>query len=611
MRTVYALLVGIDDYPGARLRGCVNDVRAAQRWLRERSGLACGIRTLLDGEATRAAVLAGIEDHLGRGGPDDTALLWFSGHGSERDTDDPREATGRAQALVCHDSLAAGGQPLLQDAELGVLLDRIAARGTHVVAVLDCCHAGGATRDGVPGRTARSVSWRPWWRTAEPGGARGAGGPGPQPREHILLAACRPQEGAHEDRLGDEVRGHFSHALLDALALLGPDPTYGTLHARVEARVRDLVPGQHPELRGLENARFLYGDTLPSAPFHLRYTAAGWEVNCGQAHGLRAAGAEFTLLGDGPSPRRVVACEVRPESALVRPAGWLPSPGDRESVYGVTPSALAFPPAAVTVTGDPAAVRLVARAVEAAPALSLGGDGLPLRVAVRDGLARVSGAAGRPLPALPLRSPGDAERVAACLTHLTHWHRLRDLVSPDPWLSSLIRVTVEETPVGRLRRTADGEIVCSYTPDHRPPQVGVRVHNDSGVPLWCVLLDLTDSYACSPQLYPGDFVGPGRAGRAMRGQPVWLYLPRGSAVVPGAFTRDRLRVIAAENELNLAPFRLDAWSSDAPQASRGGSAAGDGPLRLTGPSGGRDAGGPAAGVGRWGTAHVDVRTQVP
>lgn len=619
MRTVYALFVGIDDYPGAPLRGCVNDVREAEAWLRQQGHVASDIQRLHDGDATLVAVRAGIERHLGRSGPGDTALLWFSGHGSEKPTDAPWEGTGWSQALVCHDSLD-DGRPPLWDTELGALLDGIAARGAHVVAVLDCCHSGGATRDGA---AVRAVSWRPWWSSRTTLGARDGGGQGPLPCRHTLLAACRPQERAHEDVLDGQVRGYFSHALLKALGKLGPSATYGGLHALVEERVRRLSSVQHPELRGGEDRRFLSDDRVPGSPFLLRHTTAGWEVNCGQAHGLRAAGAEFTLL-DGGAPRSVVVREVRAESALVDPVGWCPGPADQDSVFGVTPSALAFPPAAVTLAGAPGVVRLIEAAVAGAPMLSTaaagtavpsaGAGSVPLRVDAGPDWARVSGGAGRDLPPLPVRSPADADRVADCLTHLARWQHLRDLVNPDPWLSSLVRITVEPTGVGTVRHSADGEIVCSYTADHRSPQVMVGIHNNSDRPLWCVLLDLTDSYASSASLYNGDFVGAGHTGWARRGQPVWLYLPPGRAVVPGAFTRDWLKVIVAETELNTAPFILDPWSPGAPSAARTGGAQGtamDGLLRLTAPPGGRDAGGPPQGPGRWGTAQVRVRTEVP
>ncbi|MET9761275.1 caspase family protein [Streptomyces sp. NPDC006372] len=622
MRTVHALFVGIDDYPGRPLRGCVNDARAAEGWLRARSGPAPRIRTLYDDRATRAAVLAGVEEHLGRGGPGDTALLWFSGHGSQSPAADPGEATGWSQALVCHDSLVPGGQPVLQDTELGALLDGIAARGTHVVAVLDCCHSGGATREDA----VRGVPWRPWWHT----GSRDGGGTGAEPGRHVLLAACRPQELAHEKVIDGQTRGCFSHALLSTLGRLGPTTTYGEVHALTHARVRALGHVQHPELRGPEDGVFLSGEPAPASPFLLRHTAWGWEVNCGAAHGLRSAGAEFALLGD-PGARTVAVREVRPESALVEPVGWRPTAADEQVAHAVTPSALAFPPAVVTLSGDPAAVRLLAKAVAEVPALTMEPDGPPaaggpvrppaageslrLGVVAGDGRARVSGGAGHPVPDLPLRSPADAAHVADCLAHIARWHHIRDLDNPDPLLSSLVRITVEETPVGSLRHEADGEIVCAYTADGREPQVRVGIHNFSGRDLWAVLLDLTDGYASSPHLFEGEFIGDGRAGWARRGQPVWLRLPHGRSAVPGAFTRDWLKVIVAEDELNLAPFRLPAWSPAAPSGARlsAGPAAGGALLRLVaaGPGGGREAGGPpAGGAGRWGTAQVVVRTQV-
>ncbi|MEL5958491.1 caspase family protein [Streptomyces sp. CLV115] len=617
MGTVYALLVGIDDYPDKPLGGCVNDVTEAESWLRQHGGSGLRILPLRDRAATRAAVVDGIRGHLGRSGPGDTALLWFSGHGSEDESDDPRTATGRSQALVCADSLDPGGQPI-QDTELGALLDEIAARGAHVVAVLDCCHSGGITRDPPPGARSRQVAWQPWWRTDGSGAPRGAGAQNAEPLRHVLLAACREQELAYEALVDGEQRGYFSHSLVHALRRLGPAATFGKAHALTEERVRSRYYAQHPELHGPEHLRFLHGDALPVPPFLLRHTVSGWEVNCGQVHGLRAVGAEFTLVGtDGGrsgEPRVVVVRELRPESSLVEPAGWTPGRDDLTTVHGVNPSAPAFPPAAVTVVGDPAAVGMMTAAVAGAPMLSTGGPGLPLRLDVGRGLARVTGGDGHPVDPLPLRSSDDAARVVDCLSHIVRWHQLKDLDNPDPWLSSLVRVTVEPL-VGDLWHTATGEVVCVYTQSGQEPQVRVRVHNDSPRTLWCVLLDLADDYACSPALFEGDFVASGHAGTARHGEPVWLRLPPGRSLVRGSFARDWLRLIVAENKLNVAPFRLPAWSSDAPGAERGDVGRPDrdagSVLRLAPLTGPRTAGGPAGDVGRWGTVVVPVRTVLP
>src|SRR5689334_2277809 len=107
MAKVYALLVGINDY-GDGLDGCVNDVRLARTLLHERipaEGLE--VRTLVDAQATRAAVVAGFREHLGRAGGGDIAVFWFSGHGSWMPVPAElpwAEPSGQCQTIVCHDS---------------------------------------------------------------------------------------------------------------------------------------------------------------------------------------------------------------------------------------------------------------------------------------------------------------------------------------------------------------------------------------------------------------------------------------------------------------------------------------------------------------------------
>ncbi|MFE3939215.1 caspase family protein, partial [Streptomyces goshikiensis] len=110
MAKVYALLVGINAYgDGGRadLRGCLNDVARARATLERRAAGRLEALSLLDGAATVAAVEEAIRSHLGRAGPGDTALFWFSGHGTEYAADTAEELTveptGRCQALVCTD----------------------------------------------------------------------------------------------------------------------------------------------------------------------------------------------------------------------------------------------------------------------------------------------------------------------------------------------------------------------------------------------------------------------------------------------------------------------------------------------------------------------------
>jgi hypothetical protein len=652
MGTIYALLVGINDYPrqmATPLTGCVNDTTEAGRLLADRAGGTADVRVLLNADATAAAVTAAIEGHLGAAGPGDTALFWFSGHGTQSratGTDLLIEATGRNQALVCVDGP-------LPDKRLGALLDAVAARGAHTAAVLDCCYAGGATRDSE--LTARYAPPGAEWdfsgaaAEAEAGArdAMGSEGGGGSAR-HVLLAASRLNQRSYEGHFAGRRQGAFTHALLGAVREAGRDATYRELLAAADARLQRAGGGQQPVLHpaepgGVADLPFLGGavSRAPS-PYLLRSGAEGWEVDCGSGHGLRegagaaASGTEFTVLpgtGDGGVVR---ARAVHGHRSLVDPVDWAPSAA---RVYPVALSALALAPATVAVTGfgdgegperhdDVQALRA---ALATSPLLRVvdspveAGD-LHFRVEARGASAHVLRRDGSPfVEPLPLV---DAGRVADCLVHLTRWHQLRDLTSRPSLLDGLVRVEIKpwearDEAGTELLPDGSGEIVCPYTRgpgEPRSPWVSIRLHNRSpDRPLWCMLLDLTDGYRSDAELYPGHFIAPGHTGYALDGQPVRLSLPVGRATVGGASARDWLKLIVAEGELNTVPFHLPAWGAGGATSRSGGGAgvvSGDGVLRLSRPQepgGSRDLGrvGGGGAPGLWATRTVPLRTVVP
>ncbi|MEU5203584.1 caspase family protein [Streptomyces sp. NRRL S-1314] len=646
MGSIYTFMAGINDYRAdiaTPLTGCVNDVTEAHRLVDARTAGGAEVRTVLNSAATVAAVEDGIRTFLGEAGPGDTALFWFSGHGSQTvasGADLLIEATGWKQALVCADGP-------LPDKRLGALLDAVAARGAHVVAVLDCCYSGGATRDNVPeGLTVRSAPPLPGWRAVagrEPVLPEG-------PPRHALLAASRLDELSYEGDFGGRRHGAFTHALLGAVRAAGPDATYRQLLAAAGARVQRSGRRQRPVLfpetpGGVADLPFLGGAVAGAVGEHLlRFAADGWEVDCGTGHGLRAGegaeGTEFGVLGPrGTAPGTVVrARSVRTERTLVDPVGWVPDP---ERAYPVSLTALATPPATVSVddAGRPgAAARLRAAVASYGP----GGGPAPLvrvvtapeeygdlhiRVVVRDTTARLSGRDGTEfVEPLPFATDGDAARVVDCLCHLARWHQLRDLTSRPSVLDNLVQVEVVpwDSADGRaLVPDGSGDLVFRYAPEGGPgprePWVSIRLHNRSPHrSLWCVLLDLTDRYAADPVLFPGHFIGPGHTGYALDGDPVQLSLPAGRPVVPGAECREWLKLIVSENELSTAPFRLRAWDPDG-RGSRHSDAAGhpaaDGVLRFDAratSAGPRDAGPVVQGApGRWATRTFGVRTIVP
>lgn len=672
--TVHVLLVGINAYPAATarrpLQGCLNDIEAARAWLGSRVAGPLRVKPLLDGEATVRAVRDGIAHHLGQAGPGDTALFWFSGHGTQYKAvgaaDLMKEGTGRSQALVCTDGLLA-------DTELRALLDGVAAGGAHTTAVMDCCYSGGVTRDDEEGPTARFLPPDPDRPLAAPvplvPASRAASrtavpaGPGAGPF-HITLAASRIDQQAYEDALGGRTRGIFSHSLLGVLAEAGPTATYREILAAAHCRVQLLTDRQHPVViphdpGGLADLPFLGGTAREPSPQLLRHGRDGWEVDHGALHGLdirpdddaegtapegeagggTSGGTEFVVTGDAgpPAEARVVRVrEVRHDRALVTPNGWHPDPAQ---VYPVAVSALALPPAGMEfdVSRTP---RAGAWLREAAATAGPGGGPTPLlavtpesggnrvaprrsspllrfKVAVRDGLATVLLRDGTTaVPPLPLGGPADAMAVVDCLVHLTRWHQLFDLsnrasalavrLEVSPWDASL----GTGTPPGKTHASGELEVPYEGGPGRwREPLVSVRIHNDSNRPLWCLLLNLNDSYGSHPGLYEPDFIGPGLTGHALNGGPVQLSLPKSRPVRPGAYARDWLKLIAAEGEFNTVPFTLDTWQRG-PRGRHDGQQA-DGVMRLATPAAtGRIAGAPPQ-VGQWTTRTVALRTVVP
>ena len=654
MGKIHALLVGIDDYPvsvARSLTGCVNDITEVRRLLDDLAGEQAAVRTLLNADATVEAVTDAVSRHLGAAGDGDAALLWFSGHGTESSAagaDLLVEATGRNQALVCADG------PLL-DKRLGALLDAIAGRGVPVTAVLDCCHSGGATRKDEPGElTARyappSADWdfgRAVADTREVAVTPSAG-------RHLLLAASRLDQPAYEGWFRGRRHGAFTHALVGAVRAAGAAATGRELLSAAAARVQRSGSAQHPVLfpdlpDGPADRPFLRleGGLLRGRPAHLllRYGPDGWEVDCGGVHGLcegegaAAEGTRFAVVDDGAHPATtapalespsapatlptsgpaavpaaghhagpaavLVARSVQADRTLVTPVGWSPA---RDRVYQVALSALALPPADVTLEApsgvDPAVLRELTAAVEAAPLLRLTAASahaaeLHFRVLLRNGAAEVLRRDGTPFTGpLPLGGPKAARHVADCLAHLTRWHQLRDLIPRPSPLDGLVRVEVSRWDGEVLLPDASGEIVCPYGPgpDGTPqaPWVSIRLVNRfPDRTLWCLLLDLTDRHGSHSVLYPGHFIGPGHTGHALDGVPVRLSLPDGRPAVPGAEARDWLKLIVAEGELNTLPFQLPPWDPHQDYVSRE-----LGPVLEGGPR-------------RWTALTVPLRTLVP
>ncbi len=602
MTTLYALLVGIDAYRSPSvpdLRGCGADVEEMLAYLQTRTapGVRLAARMLRDGQATRAAVIEALHSHLGRAGRSDTALFWFSGHGSEAYAPEwwYEEPTGWLQTLVCADS-RSGGVPDLLDKELSLLLDSVARRAGHVAVVLDSCHSDGASREiepEPPGVRARVVAPLTGWPLREllpelADEVKLSTEPAP---EHVALAACRCDERAREMDLGGRRRGLFSWSLLRALARLGPTATYRELliaaQTEVEQNEQRQVPQLKPIVRGIADQPFLGGRLAPPpSGLVLRHAGEGWEINAGSCHGVPAPGdstvdaVRVAVVGELPA-REAEVVRVLPGRSLVTPVGWQPE-SDRQ--YRVVLSRVPLPATTVAVGGpgqDGATARTLLAALAAAgphggpsPHLRpVGTHTVPeLRVRVpRPGVALVEDRLGVPLVGELTGVDGDGVRRAVeVLEHVARWRQVRDLTNPVSRLAGAVAVEVVPArpgealvPLDRPPLDADEDGVLrlryAYGPaGWTPPNVFIRLHNRSDRPLFCALLDLTDRFRVHASLFPGAVVAPGARAAARRGRAIVASLSKGTVPERGARSRDWLKLVVAEEQFSPEPFEMSA-----------------------------------------------------
>jgi hypothetical protein len=183
---VFALLIGIDDYPGRRfdLDSAVADVDTIDAALGG-FGVPAGNRVVLrDGQATRATVRAAISSLVTQGGAGATYVLAYAGHARWLDDD--------TQEIVLAD-----GSSLL-DRELATLL--APATTQRMWLLFATCFAGGFTELLSPGRilTGAAPADRQAWEDPDLNGSY---------LVHYLV-----REGWLHGRAGDSVQEAFAYA---------------------------------------------------------------------------------------------------------------------------------------------------------------------------------------------------------------------------------------------------------------------------------------------------------------------------------------------------------------------------------------------------------------
>lgn len=250
----YALLIGVGAYRHiCPLAKAITDARDLHEMLLQSGYPAARVVLLSDDQATKTAISDRLDWLARRASPDETVVIFFSGHGAQRIGGfEPGEYLCPVEADWYNLRATA-----ISDAELTIALRAI--RAGRVAVFLDACHAGGVgePKDGTL-QVKAGLSEEAYARLAEG-------------RGRVIVASCRPDEVSWE--LAGMRNGLFTHYLLEGLRGAAADADGAVRIFNLFDYVSKQVPQhkpQHPLFKAETELNFALalagGKPTPSPP---------------------------------------------------------------------------------------------------------------------------------------------------------------------------------------------------------------------------------------------------------------------------------------------------------------------------------------------------------
>ncbi|MGN7885571.1 caspase family protein [Dyadobacter endophyticus] len=376
---IFALLIGINEYspssvPAIRaLNGCLNDVSDFGDFLKENYGDLIPeeqqILVLANAKATRTNVIDGFRKHLAQAGPDDIALVYYSGHGSTGITAREFQAATsdrQEQTWVLHDSREPGKYDLA-DKEIALLLEEVSAGGSRIVVIADSCHSGSVTRE-----LEQFLQMQPRFEKGtsdiRPLESYLDGAYLQRPNlhipssDHLLLAACDRVERAWENN----GHGQFTQSLISVLGKSGGQITYADLFVQVRAFIRNALKNQTPQMESIGVFNISQGflgrkvETGRLTRYRVYMKAGKWTIDLGAGMGIeQRVGEPFKIkiydsVADG-QPIGTAVLDVMNVTESTLQTGGLSL--EANNVYWGEPESLRLQP--FFVHGDSVAVQVM------------------------------------------------------------------------------------------------------------------------------------------------------------------------------------------------------------------------------------------------------------
>jgi hypothetical protein len=226
--------------------------------------------TLTGGAATRAGIVAALQQLVNEIEPADAVVVYYSGHGGRVPRPDAEQRVATGSTTHFHflvpfdiDSSAPGDFRGLLSEEMTVLqrqmTDAFLARGAvpNVTTILDCCHSGYFARAADAWQKSvdleeKSLRLHGIREHAQRLGAAASVEAGATNPHAVRLVACQPEQSAYELTTGGGGRhGAMTDAFASILGSLGDHPvSWAVLADLVRRRVRARLPEQRPDVEG-------------------------------------------------------------------------------------------------------------------------------------------------------------------------------------------------------------------------------------------------------------------------------------------------------------------------------------------------------------------------
>lgn len=624
IRNLYALLVGIDEYPkpGDCLKGCVNDIKAVREYLEQRfasDNYQLCIQTLFNKDATREAIIKGFQEHLSQANSNDVVLFYYSGHGSQEDNIPEEfwrfEPDKKNETLYCYDS-GLPGHWHLADKEFNKLIREVAVKDPHICVILDCCHSGSGTKDPSPDVVERSAPADQRSRPRETylvgmdelaelstshSSKRSSTGWDFMGR-HVLMAACEDHDTAKEVEINGKKRGIFSYCLLESLEQPGKltyrelwQKTKNAVSREMEKRSRTQFPQLEITPPDQDNLLFLDGAIAERVSyFTVRHDEkSGWVIDGGGVHGVQPpAGEETTVLAlfefdcnvrDFQNPDKSIGeakvTKVLPQKSKLEISG--DTNLSTESVYKAIVISLPLPAHGVYIEGDATGVTLASEAIQLATMGNSSSvyirqvtnrDDAQLWLQCRNQEYWIRLKDDERFLVAPIQgfTPDNAKRAIERLEHIARWMTIRDLPSPPTSTIQPDDIQMEFFFKGENSAITDNEIRRTYQykgEEWQPPKCTIKLTNKSQRTLYCTILCLTERFAIVNPLFQAGYIRiePGKSAWAADGEYLDWSIEPTLLALGITETKDILKLIVSKSEFNARLSLQDAL--DQPRSS--------------------------------------------